>query len=203
MFQALDFLVLQGITAAAVHSKKHNMCNGANLAYRRDIFFEVGGFRGIDDIASGDDMLLMHKIWKLYPEKIGYVKAKEAIVQTAAAPTWKAFLNQRIRWASKSTHYDDKRIFAVLLLVYLFNLAFLVLFIAGFTDIRYFYIVTTCWLLKTAVEFPFVSSVSRFFEKEGLMRYFLLFQPLHIAYTIVAGLLGSFGAYEWKGRKVK
>ena len=39
-------------------------------------------------------------------------------------PTWKAFFNQRIRWASKATHYMDKRIFSVLLLVYLFNLSF-------------------------------------------------------------------------------
>ena len=40
------------------------MCNGANLAYERKAFYEVNGFTGIDHIASGDDMLLMHKIWK-------------------------------------------------------------------------------------------------------------------------------------------
>ncbi len=68
------------------------MCNGANLAYKREVFYEVDGFKGIDNIASGDDMLLMHKIWKRYPNQIGYLKAKEAIVETEAAPTWKAFL---------------------------------------------------------------------------------------------------------------
>src|SRR6185295_13056142 len=34
-FQALDFLVLQGITAASVQKRFHNMCNGANLAYEK------------------------------------------------------------------------------------------------------------------------------------------------------------------------
>ncbi len=203
VFQALDFLTLQGITGASVHSGTHSMCNGANLAYRRDIFYEVGGFKGIDDIASGDDMLLMHKIWKRYPNGMGYIKAAEIIVETEAAADWKAFINQRIRWASKATSYDDKRILVVLFLVYLFNLSFLVLFIAGFADIRYFYVLAASWIAKTMVELPFVFHVSRFFKKEILLRYFFFFQPLHILYTIVAGFMGSFGRYEWKGRKVK
>ena len=33
IFQALDFMTLQGITGASVHKKIHSMCNGANLAY--------------------------------------------------------------------------------------------------------------------------------------------------------------------------
>ena len=63
IFQSLDFLSLQGITAASVFSRFHTMCNGANLAYEKKAFEEVSGFAGIDQIASGDDMLLMHKIY--------------------------------------------------------------------------------------------------------------------------------------------
>ncbi|GAB3414702.1 glycosyltransferase [Niabella aquatica] len=203
IFQALDFLTLQGITAASVHTKKHNMCNGANLVYKRDVFYEVDGFKGIDNIASGDDMLLMHKIWNRYPDRVAYLKSQKAIVKTEAAPTWKAFINQRIRWASKAKSYDDKRIFAVLLLVYLFNLSFLVLLAASFFNLNYGYAFLGFWILKTIVEYRFVSSVSQFFNLQQLMKYFFFFQPLHIAYTIVAGFLGSFGKYEWKGRKVK
>ncbi|WP_300601534.1 glycosyltransferase [Niabella sp.] len=203
IFQDLDFLTLQGITGASVYKNIHTMCNGANLAYRRDVYQEVNGFSGIDTIASGDDMLLMHKIWKRYPHRITYLKSKQAIVKTAAAPTWNAFINQRIRWASKATSYDDKRIFAVLLLVYFFNLSFLVLLIAGFIHSSYLYILFACWLLKTIIEYPFISSVAQFFSKQSRLRYFFLFQPLHIAYTILAGFLGSFGRYEWKGRRVK
>ena len=69
VFQAMDFMVLQGITGASVYKKMHSMCNGANLAYERKVFYEVNGFAGIDHIASGDDMLLMHKIAKKYPGK--------------------------------------------------------------------------------------------------------------------------------------
>ena len=38
IFQSLDFLTLQGITAAAVQQKKHSMCNGANLAYLKSAY---------------------------------------------------------------------------------------------------------------------------------------------------------------------
>jgi poly-beta-1,6-N-acetyl-D-glucosamine synthase len=203
VFQALDFLVLQGITAAAVHSRSLSMCNGANMAYTKAAYMAVDGFKGIDQIASGDDMLLMHKISKTFPGQTHFLFTKEAIMTTAPMQSWSAFFNQRIRWASKARSYSDKRIFAVLLLVYLFNLSFAVSLIAGFWDPRYWLLLVATWIGKTLVELPFVYGVAGFFEKRSLLKWFFLFQPLHILYTISSGLLGQFGMYEWKGRKVK
>ena len=202
LFQAIDFMVLQGITGASVHKKMHSMCNGANLAYDKQLFFEVNGFAGIDYIASGDDMLLMHKIAKKYPGKIHYLKSREAIVSTQPMQTWKQFLNQRIRWASKATHYDDKRIIWVLLLVYLFNLSFLMLLVAGFWMPSSWLLAACLWIGKTIVEWPFIYSIAGFFGNKSLLKYFFFFQPVHIFYTIISGLFGQLGKYEWKGRKV-
>lgn len=203
VFQAMDFMVLQGITGAAVDKKKLTMCNGANLAYERRVFNEVNGFAGIDHIASGDDMLLMHKIWKKYPDQVHYLKSKDAVVTTQPMKTWKTFFNQRIRWASKAKNYDDKRIFPVLLLVYLFNLSFLALAVAGFFCSYYWFYLGALWIAKTVIEFPFFISLSNFFGKQWAIKFFFFFQPLHIIYTIVSGLFGQFGKYEWKGRRVK
>jgi len=203
IFQAMDFMVLQGITGASVFRKIHSMCNGANLAYERKVFFEVGGFKGVDHIASGDDMLLMHKFAEKYPERIHYLKSKAAIVSTTPMSSWRSFFNQRIRWASKATYYSDKRIFWVLLLVYVFNLCVVVMLLAGFWDHSYWLYLLIATLLKTLVELPFLLSIATFFEKQGIINYFLFFQPLHILYTIVAGFFGQFGTYEWKGRRVK
>ncbi len=203
MFQAMDFMVLQGITAAVVYKNKMSMCNGANLAYERKAFQDVNGFAGIDHIASGDDMLLMHKIWKQYPNQVHYLKSKEAIVSTEPEKTWKAFFNQRIRWASKARSYEDKRILPVLLLVYLLNLSFLVLLIGGFFCSMYWIFLAGIWIAKTLLEFPFFLSLSKFYNKQWANKLFFFFQPLHIFYTIISGLFGQFGKYEWKGRKVK
>jgi poly-beta-1,6-N-acetyl-D-glucosamine synthase len=202
-FQAMDFMILQAITGAAVSKKKLSMCNGANIAYSKKAFDEVNGFSGIDNIASGDDMLLMHKIWKRYPDNVFYLRSKEAIVSTQPQKTWKAFFNQRIRWASKANHYDDKRFFPVLLLVYLFNFSFLALTVAGFFCNCYWLYLAGLWIAKTIVVFPLFRSAAVFFNKTWAIKLFFFFQPLHIFYTIISGLFGQFGRYEWKGRRVR
>jgi cellulose synthase/poly-beta-1,6-N-acetylglucosamine synthase-like glycosyltransferase len=200
IFQTLDFLTLQGITGASVYKRIHSMCNGANLAYEKDAFNEVGGFLGIDNLPSGDDMLLMHKIYKKYPNQVYYLKHESAIVTTAATSSWKSFFQQRIRWASKADSYDDKRIFWVLLLVYSINLSFLALGVAAFFDTIWAFFFLLFLLAKILIEFPFVNTVAAFFRQQMLMNYFILMQPLHILYTIIAGWLGKFGSFEWKGR---
>ena len=93
IFQSIDFLTLQGITGASVQRRFHSMCNGANLAYERDAFFEVKGFEGIDSIPTGDDMLLMHKIYLQHPEKVFYLKSPAVIVETEPALSWAAFFS--------------------------------------------------------------------------------------------------------------
>lgn len=212
-FQGLDFMTLQGITGASVYKKIHSMCNGANLAYTKKAFEEVGGFTGIDHIASGDDMLLMHKIYTRWPDKVLFLRCPEAIVQTAPVNSIREFFNQRIRWASKADKYDDKRIFAVLALVYLVNVLLLALpIIAVFNNIQYSIFNIQCsmigvWLclllLKTIAELIFLYPVAKFFGKQNMLWMFPLMQPFHIVYTVIAGWLGKFGSYKWKGRHVK
>lgn len=213
IFQSLDFMMLQGITAASVHKKFHSMCNGANLAYTKQAFTAVNGFKGIDNIASGDDMLLMHKIYKQYPQKVFFLKSKEVIVQTLPVNTVAEFFNQRIRWASKADKYDDKRIFAVLLVIYLFNVLLLLLPNMALVKnyqlpiINYSLSIAAAWLVlllcKTVAELFFLIPVARFFSMPHLLWWFPLMQPFHIIYTVIAGWLGKFGTYKWKGRKVK
>lgn len=202
-FQSLDFMVLQGITAASVQKRIHNMCNGANLAYERKAFFEVNGFIGIDHIASGDDMLLMQKISTHFPGKISYLLSKEAIVSTKPAKTWKEFFDQRIRWASKATNYNDIKIFSALFLVYFFNCALFALLIAGFWAPYMWLGFLGILIGKIIIELIFIIPVAKFYNQEKLLKLFPLYQPLHIIYTIIAGWLGTFGSFEWKGRKVK
>ncbi|MBS1664234.1 MAG: glycosyltransferase [Bacteroidetes bacterium] len=202
IFQTLDFITLQGITGAAVYKKFHSMCNGANLAYEKKAFEEVGGFLGIDAIPSGDDMLLMHKIYLKYPDRVFFLKHRHAIVSTQPETRWRGFFNQRIRWASKADSYDDKRIFWVLLLVYIINFLFLALLVAACWNLWWLWVLLLLLVVKTAIEYPFVRSVAGFFEQQRLMVYFAPLQPFHILYTIVVGWLGKFGSYRWKDRKI-
>lgn len=202
-FQCLDFLSLQGVTGAAVGGGLMSMCNGANLGYEKAFFHEVGGFTGIDQLASGDDMFLMQKMQEQLPGSTGYLFAQEAIVSTLPMPNWASFINQRIRWASKAGAYKDWKIKSVLLIVYLLNLCLLVLFIAGLFQARLLLNLAVFILIKFLVEIIFMWPVAGFFKQTRLLRWFLLMQPLHVLYTVIAGWLGLFGKYKWKGRSVK
>jgi len=202
-FQALDFLTMQGITGAAVFKRFHNMCNGANLAYEKKVFYEAGGFSGIDNIASGDDMLLMKKIARQHPGQTGFIKSSEAIVTTLPAAGWGAFFQQRIRWASKATHYQQPAIFFVLLLVYLTNLMIFCFLLLGIFQKFAFLLFLLLCVAKFFMEYFFVREVAVFFKQQRLLHWLLLLQPLHIVYIVVSGFLGQFKTYEWKGRKLK
>ncbi|MCB0708794.1 MAG: hypothetical protein KDC15_05330, partial [Chitinophagaceae bacterium] len=58
-------------------------------------------------------------------------------------------------------------------------------------------------LLKTLVELVFLYPVAIFFGKQKLLWLFPIMQPFHILYTVIAGWLGTFGKYNWKGRNIK
>lgn len=213
IFQALDFMTLQGITGSAVHKKIHSMCNGANLAYTKKAFDTVNGFAGINNIASGDDMMLMHKIYSENKKGIVYLKSAAVIVQTKPVKTITEFINQRIRWASKADKYEDKRMLPVLIVVYFFNVLLLILpiiaILSNFKFLIFNFQFSTLqfwfWLLlfKVVIEIIFLIPIAKFFNKLPLLFLFPLMQPFHIIYTVIAGWLGKFGRYSWKGRQVK
>jgi cellulose synthase/poly-beta-1,6-N-acetylglucosamine synthase-like glycosyltransferase len=203
MFQLIDFMSMQGITAAAHSLKLGNMSNGANLAFRKTTFDRVGGYGGIQHLASGDDFLLMMKMNKLSSSSISYLKSVNAAVSTLAQPDWRGFLQQRIRWASKSGKYNDTRLTLILVLVYLFNLLLFTLAIASFFDHAYQFLAVAIFFIKVLIEYYFLKPVARFFHAEWVLWYFPFLQPLHIVYIVLAGFLGLVGTYEWKGRMVK
>ncbi len=200
-FQYIDFMALQAATAATVSVGFHSMCNGANLAYNKQVFIDVKGFKGIDNIASGDDMLLMNKIKDAYPKQIGYLFNKDAIITTTPMPNWSSFLNQRIRWASKADKYQDKSLLPVLLAIYLFNLSLFLMFFVGLFFSKLLIAFAFLLVIKTLVEWFYIKIAAAFFGEINLIQFATL-QPLHITYMVVAGWLGKFGNYKWKGRNV-
>ncbi|MCL7988836.1 glycosyltransferase [Sphingobacterium sp. lm-10] len=202
--QTLEFLYLIGLGASGIGNGVPTTCNGANLAYRKETFYRVGGFKGIDDLASGDDELLLHKVSEGSAHQIGFCKSSEAIVYTEAKPTLASFISQRKRWASKSTKYKDKRIVALGIVIWLFNFALL------WGTVQFFYMLPVfdwvfaiCVVLKVAVEFIFLLPITQFVRRTELLRYLPFLSFAHALYLVYIGVAGNIGKYDWKGRTVK
>lgn len=203
LMQTLEFGYLIGIGAAFIGNGKASTCNGANFAYRKDVFCEVGGFKGIDDLASGDDELLLQKVAERYPGKIGFLKQTEAVVYTHAKHTLQEFMQQRRRWASKSTKYKDKKVVAFGICIWLFNLSLLVNAALGFYDFYFFKLFLVQFLLKYLFEIIYLLPITSFFKRSYLVTLLIVLIPLHIVYFVVIGLMGNNHKYLWKGRVVK
>lgn len=202
-FQSLEFMGLIAVGGGSMAAGFPNMCNGANLAYRRSAYQSVNGFQGIDNIASGDDELLMHKIAQKFPGKIRFNKKKEAIVKTAALQSWKSLRAQRKRWVSKSRNYSNKFITILLSIIYFGMLGFPVLLAAGLFDPTWWIYLTGMLVIKTLGELTVLGFAASFFGKLPLLFYLPAEQFAHIAYILWVGVAGNSGTFTWKGREVR
>ena len=204
-FQSLDFIGMMGVTGAGIHTGWMNMCNGANLAYTKKIFEKVDGFQGIDDLASGDDILLMQKIAVRFPNEIGFLKNKKATVLTTPKPTVKSFMAQRLRWATKAANYTEWKITFILSIVFFYCMAILISFFCSFMDgPKWFFLFTVLILIKTAADYFFLDKMADYFNRKDLMKTYVGSQLLHILYIVVIGCLSNVKKqYRWKGRKVR
>ncbi|SKB74899.1 Glycosyltransferase, catalytic subunit of cellulose synthase and poly-beta-1,6-N-acetylglucosamine synthase [Sphingobacterium nematocida] len=201
--QTLEFMYLIGLGAAGIGNGSPTTCNGANLAYKKAVFYEMDGFKGIENLASGDDELFLHKVAAKYADRIGFCKSTEAIVYTDAKPDLKSFISQRKRWASKSTKYKDKKVVALGVSIWAFNLALLVSLFAFFLRLPEFnWILLTAFGLKIIVEFIFMAPITSFMKRRDLLKYVPILSIVHSFYIVYIGIAGNTGKYDWKGRQV-
>ncbi len=202
-FQNLNFISLMGSTIGGFGIEQPFMCNGANLCYNKAAFLELNGFENNTNISSGDDIFLMEKMLKEMPNKVKFLKSDENIVQTNAENTWKLFINQQIRWASKSASY--KKLFAkyVGIVVFLENLLVLVLGISTLLFPQFWIYVMLVFSVKLIVDFIIIYQTALFLKSTKSLKYYLpvsLFYPFFIVFT---GCLSTFKNYDWKGRSFK
>ncbi|MDP7243780.1 MAG: glycosyltransferase [Flavobacteriales bacterium] len=196
--QSLEFLSLIGSGAAAIGRGKSIFCNGANFAYRRSVFLEVDSFD--NNIASGDDVFLMHKVKQKYANGIAFAKQKEAIVKTSSQPNISAFINQRKRWASKSSSYKDFDTIAISVLVFLMNVSIVTLLVMAFFYSQMIALFAALFLVKYIADYLFLLPVLKFFKKRNLAFWILPFEIFYCFYIILIVILSFTSSFEWKGR---
>ena len=199
-FQLLDILSLQGVTIGSFGINKPFLCNGANLAYKKDVFNAVSGFEGNSHIASGDDVFLLEKILKTDKDAVHYVKSKDISVSTNPESNFKSLKSQRVRWASKTSSYN--RLFSKLTaLVVLFMNALLVclplLYFSGIVSVKV--IIYTC-VIKFLIDFLLIFKTARFFDQAHYLPSYFLSCLLYPFFSIYIALLSIFKGYRWKDR---
>ncbi len=199
-FQQTDFMSLMGATQGGFGIKFPFLCNGANLCYKKSVFMAVNGFEGNKNIASGDDIFLMEKFLKHDKNKVKYLKSFDSIVQTSPQKTWKEFVNQRIRWASKTTAYENITGKLVGLIVLSMNfwlfLSFIFLVLKWISPVKILFI----WMLKITIDYFLLSRISKFYRTKIAITQYIIFSFIYPFYTVLVGFLSFGKGYKWKDR---
>ena len=197
--QALEFASLIGSGAGAIGIQNPIFCNGANMAYRKEVFLAVNNFEK-DSAASGDDVFLLHSVKAKYPISIVFAKDENAIVTTASAQTFSDFINQRKRWAAKSSGYKDISSIYASYLVFFTNLSFIFLFVLLFFNSCFFPLFAGFYIIKFMVDFFLLLPVLKFFNRTDLIKWIFPFELLYSFYIILIVILSFTKKFEWKGR---
>ena len=195
----MDALALAALAAGTSGWGRPATCNGRNLAYRRDVHEQVGGYSGINQFVSGDDDLFLKKVQQKKQWQVRYAYSPQLVVSTNILSGWKQFFNQRLRHASKGFFYSSKQV-VVLTLLYLY---YLLLFIGGPIGLLYGFwpLVLSILLLKSVGEFSLLFLFAKHMNRLNLMTVFPIAVLLYIPYVVIFGLLGQFASFEWKGEK--
>ncbi len=201
-FQKLEILSLQGTTIGTFGCKLPFMCNGANFAYTKKLFAELHGYVNNNNIGSGDDVFLLQKAVRICPEKVFYLKNSDFVVETKAEKTLYNLIQQRIRWASKTSKYEQafgklvaiivlltNGVLAVLLLLFCFNIVnrwFLLLYFGS----------------KYVLDYLLIQKTNVFLYGKSFVLV-LLSSLLYPFYSSLIGTYSLFGSYKWKQRDFK
>ncbi|WP_111682307.1 glycosyltransferase family 2 protein [Winogradskyella tangerina] len=202
-FQTLDFLSLQAATIGGFGLNKPFLCNGANFAYRKEIFLRLKGFKGNSEIASGDDIFLLEKFKGLDKDKVVYLKSDKAIVRTLPVTNFGELIEQRLRWASKTSRNPNGFSKLVGVIVLLGNTVFLALpFLLWFNALNG-RVALSLLVIKLAIDLLLLFKVVRFFGQENVLLSFISSSLLYPFFSVYIVLLSFFKSYRWKGREFR
>ncbi len=199
-YQQLDNFSLQTATVGLFGIQSPLLCNGANLAYKKEEFKAVSGFLGNNHIASGDDIFLLEKFRKRNPKRVQFIKSRDAIVITRPQNSWKSIINQRIRWASKTSKQKDIYTKLLGVIVFLSNLFVLSGLALCFLNTVFIFYFITFLAVKIIIDYTVLCQTSTFFGSKINVPYFLLNTLIYPIITVVVVAKALKGNYYWKGR---
>ena len=199
-FQKLDLSSLIGTSIGSFGLGTPLVSNGANLLFSKTAFYDVLGYQGNMNIASGDDMFLMEKFKNNYPDKIKYLKAHDAIVYTDTVKDLSQFINQRLRWSAKSSAYGSVYIKLVGLVVGLANVSLIILYFLAIFGVSLNIVLSTIFI-KLIVDFWLIAISSSFLKDTRQLLYYPIMAVVYPFYVLGIATVSQFKTFEWKGRR--
>jgi cellulose synthase/poly-beta-1,6-N-acetylglucosamine synthase-like glycosyltransferase len=201
--QDLEFMSLVASGAGSIGAGFPMMCNGANLGFSLSAYRQLSENEIKPELASGDDIFLMMAFAnKFGKDKIAFVKDRNAMVYTNPINNFGEFMQQRLRWTSKSKAYRDLPTILTALSVLLMNAFISVMIIMAIVNIHFLPAALVIIFIKTLIDFPLMMAYAKFSGQQKYLWAFLPAEPLVALYTTFTGMAGQFINVKWKGRRI-
>ena len=166
------------------------------MAYRKELFYKVGGFGDIGKVRSGDDDLLIQKIGK-FARRMKFMFHPDSVINTGRDSTTRSQINQETRRGSKWRYYP-----ASIKIMTLFIFIYYLIFIGSFFGFLFANLSITLLIivlfLKLIPEFLLITLFLARIKRLRLMWVFPIAELIYIPYFVFFGLKGTFGKYKWK-----
>ncbi len=176
-------------------------CNARSIAFKKDDFIKVKGYKNISHIISGDDDLLLHKIIHYIGCKAKFILNEDSVVYSKPPLNFNEFINQRLRYASKGIFYYKSKFISnelklILPFLYIINL------IACINILKF--CISGSWaylfllLLKIIPDYFLLNPIYGLLKVNWNWISFIFLSIIHPFYILTFGIISPFNKYEWK-----
>lgn len=198
IFQTNEWRYMQFLTRVSASANMPMICNGANLIFKRSVFLQhIASHRSI---SGGDDLFLLAGVMKS-DGKIGMRWNGFCDVHIRSLKSWRDALDQRLRWAGKTTKLPFTRatfmhlFFAVLSACHLLAIAGIFLPSAQKVSIAFL-------SMKITLEVIGLSNASRSSAKSSEWLVLIPQMLLYPFFSLFVFISSLFFVPKWKGRRV-
>jgi len=196
---SLEYLSHAAVAAASCGIGYPLTCVGTNMAYRKSVYEQLGGFGKYKELLSGDDDLFLQRVRDETSWEIAYVSNRHSHVYNAPPDHWHTFIQQRIRYASKGFKYP-LQIILLLIVFYILNLLLLFTPLTFITGSHYALPFLAALFLKVVTDFSFIKSAAFILDDKRNLSLIPIALILHIPYVVFFGLSAQVIRFNWGDR---
>ncbi len=195
--ERMDFLGLVATGAGLIGAGRPIICNGANLAYRRETYLQA-----LENVqhSSNDDGTLMSRIVTRRLAGVSFASTPEAVVRTAGQNDVRSFFRQRRRWAAVRGRFLDPSIYLELIGLFIFFVCLVVVTFTALGRPEWRLPALFLWVGKLVLDWRATSIASSAWNVPVSLSDFFVAELFH-PFSIILATLGSLvGPFSWKGR---
>lgn len=201
LYQRFDQLLINQWSSGTAGLGLASSCFGNNLAVRKTVVEEVGGFRRLG-YTLVEDAALIAAVAKKTDWKIRVSTIYQTIVQPKPQLSWRSFIIQHVRWNNGAFYHPDFQARVEYRFVTLFLIASLL-----FIPVAVFYPPLFCLPLASFVSVSLMGLLAGIRYYKNKVIYFIRFFPFTLfflffyAFSVFMGILNL--PLQWKGSELK